>query len=176
MTYFMDLTRSHPKSEIVPEARYYIGLTQKSQGNTTAAQSTWEALYKEMPNHRAAQEAAMELGRLLRDQKDYTQAIRYFDDVASKRTDDLGAEAQIEMAETLRQSGDLEEALKNFLKVKYLFKAYPDRVAAALIQAGDCAQQLGRNDEAKRYYQEVTRSYPGTSWAKEANQKLGGGR
>jgi TolA-binding protein len=49
-------------------------------------------------------------------------------------------------------------------------------VAAALIRAGECALQLQRKDEADRYFQEVKRNYPGTSWAKEAEKKLGGSR
>ena len=49
---------------------------------------------------------------------------------------------------------------------------YPVWQAAALLQAGKCRERLGEPAKASEAYRKILKSYPNTSFAKDAAKRL----
>jgi len=57
------------------------------------------------------------------------------------------------------------------LKVEILY-SYPEWSAAALYEAGRCLERLGRQEQARSQFAQVTEKYEKTSWSAMASKRL----
>lgn len=75
------------------------------------------------------------------------------------------------MAMASLKKGSNDEAL-NFLEILYKYKtgAYKD---LSLIEAGKILETMGRHEEAKRKYEELTKDMPWSPFAEEAKARIG---
>jgi TolA-binding protein len=78
--------------------------------------------------------------------------------------------ARFEIADAQRLKGNLEEAYKTYMLVAILYDN-EQYTSEALFQAGEIFTKLGKNDEAKKAYQEVVNSTRKPS-AEKAKEKL----
>jgi TolA-binding protein len=84
---------------------------------------------------------------------------------------ETAAKAQLMIGETFFHQKNYEAALREYLRVEILYD-YPNRQAAALLQAGRCRERLGEASEATKLYRKILKSYPNTSFAKDAAKEL----
>ena len=88
------------------------------------------------------------------------------------RNDELSAQAQKVLGDIYFDNGNYQEALTNYLRVKYVYQGYPTWVANALYSAGMAHEKLGQVDEAKKLYQEILNKYPAEQISEQAKQRL----
>lgn len=84
---------------------------------------------------------------------------------------DLADNAQFWIGETHYARGDWASALRGFTAT---IEHYPDgnKVPDALLKAGKCLEALGRIDQARQTYHEVTDSFPDSTAAAAARDRL----
>jgi len=99
------------------------------------------------------------------------QAIETYRDLVERHQGPTAARAQFQIGECLFAEGQLEEAVREFLKVDILY-AYPEWSAAALYEAGRCFEELGKPAEARTHFEQVRQDHPDTQWARLASERL----
>ena len=88
------------------------------------------------------------------------------------RSDELAAEAQKVLGDIYFEMGDYENALTNYLRVKYVYSAYRFWVATALYHAGITYEKMDRFDEARKVYQELVNNFPTEEITQRAKERL----
>ena len=94
-----------------------------------------------------------------------------FAGVVERDKGSLGAQARLALGELAEQSGDLDGALSEYLKVGVLY-AHAPSVAEALFRSGRCLQAQGQADAARARYREVIEQHPDQPAAARAREQL----
>jgi tol-pal system protein YbgF len=105
-------------------------------------------------------------------QAEYDKAIDAFDKFLVQYPDSQYSEnAQYWMAEALYVTRRYNEAITEYMK---LVSTYPQsqRVANSLLKIGYSYFELGQADEAKKILQDLIQKYPGTTAARDAEDRL----
>jgi tetratricopeptide (TPR) repeat protein len=107
----------------------------------------FEAVVLDFPTHQASYRSRIELARLALSERMFDQARRLARQVATARSDDLGAEGQYVVGRSYAGESNWKEAATAFLRVRYVFPAsreWNDRAALGLAEAywrsGDAAR------------------------------------
>jgi len=183
--------------EFAAAAERFEQLAQKAQGRrdawlamiplrraqVLAQRKKWEEAYAiaakieaEYPNFEQQYEVDYLIGRCLQTRAEIQAAREAFKKVirspAGAKTE-TAAMAQWMIGETYFLQKDYAAAVHEYLKVEILY-AYPTWQAGALLQAGKCHELLGERKEAAQRYASVIKSYPDTSFAKQAAERLRG--
>jgi len=163
--------RREPWMAVVP-LRHAQALAQQNQW--ADAQAIAAKIEADFPSFEQQYEVDYLLGRCFASQADfdaarqaYKKAIR---SAAGEKTE-TAAMAQWMIGESFFHQKNYEAAAQEYLRLEILY-AYPTWQAAALLQAGKCREQLGEATGAVRLYQKVVKTYPGTSFAKDAAKQL----
>jgi TolA-binding protein len=91
--------------------------------------------------------------------KEFSNALESFRDVQKDATDDTEAEIQYWIGKCYYETGQFEEAVLEFLKVKYVSK--PTQLpwaATALYEAGTAYMRLKDRDKARQMFQKIVSS------------------
>lgn len=106
-----------------------------------------------------------------------TAARAYWEGLLRDRraTVDVRAAAEIGLAATAAEAGNLREAQFRLARVVASMDASPEVMARALFRLAEACDALQDDLAAsKDYYERVVRDYPNTSWAVQAREALGG--
>lgn len=101
----------------------------------------------------------------------YDDAIRAYEDVVERHQGSTAARAQFQIGESLFAKKQYDEAVRAFLKVDILY-AYPEWSAAALYEAAQCFEKLGKFVEARNHFKTVVDKFGDSRWAAMASQRL----
>ncbi len=110
-------------------------------------------------DQRACAELDFARGQALKGQGRLADARSAFASVASQKTGDLPAQAQLMVGETYFHEGKFHEALREFLKVDILYKS-PRWQAAALLEAGKVQERIDQPAEAAETYERLAARFP----------------
>ena len=122
------------------------------------------------PKTAAADRSKVALGWLNHGAENFAEALEYFKDVATSRTDELGAEAQYALGTTQQSMKNYSEAILSFMRVKYVFPAAEDWIMKSYLSLGDCYEKTNQKQKAKDAYNVVVKQ--GGELAAEAEQRL----
>jgi TolA-binding protein len=159
--------------EILAEILYRKGRLFLTDGNAPEAQRLWGEVIRRWEAGRAADRARVGLARISLMSGDASGARMMSQRVATGRTDEVGAEAQVVVGETWVAVGDWKQAATAFLRVRYVFSAYADWVDRALLEAGRAYEQGGDKARARETYRDLLQRQPEAAIRKEAEQRLG---
>jgi cellulose synthase operon protein C len=151
------------------------------RAQSLAQQNRWNDAYeiasgieKDYPNFEQQYEADYLLGRCLANRAEfdaarlmYGRAIR---SAVGAKTE-TAARARWMIGETYFHQKNYEAAIREYKAVEILYD-YPTWQAGALLQAGKCYERLGDAKEAVKLYQKIVKTYPNTSFAKDAAKEL----
>jgi len=104
-------------------------------------------------------------------QKRYSEAISSYRQVTAVHQGPTAARAQFQIGECLFADKRYDEAVRALLKVDILY-AYPEWSAAALYEAGQCFEKLGKPVEARMHFNQVIEKHKETRWAQLASRRL----
>jgi len=116
-------------------------------------------------------QAQFGLGWARENQKRYDEAVSAYQIVTARHQGPTAARAQFQIGECLFAKGQLEDAVRELLKVDILY-AYPEWSAASLYEAGRCFEKLNKTAEARTQFKEVAERHKETHWAELASQRL----
>jgi TolA-binding protein len=163
--------KREPWMALIPLRRAQA-LTQQNQWTDAYAMAA--GIEKDFPNFERQYEVDYLLGRCLANQAEFDAARQAYNKAihspAGAKTE-TAAKAQLMIGETFFHQKNYEAALREYLRVEILYD-YPNRQAAALLQAGRCRERLGEASEATKLYRKILKSYPNTSFAKDAAKEL----
>jgi len=92
--------------------------------------------------------------------REYDRAIEKLNNILPQVSQELKLEAQFYLGEAYFKKGDFQQALLEYMKVKYLDPGTGlDWAVTALYNTGQCYEKLGNYDSAREIYQEIVGKY-----------------
>jgi len=140
--------------------KYLIDQYRKA-GLTDAAAKTIREYVALYPSEEDVFQKRIEIGNLYQANEEFDQALDYFSRLLNEAKGEDEASVQFYIGETYRLKKDFRQAIKEFLKVKYLIKsdAPQDWGATASYNAALCYEELGEADKAIDLLQEIVDKY-----------------
>jgi tetratricopeptide (TPR) repeat protein len=102
----------------------------------------------------------------------YDNSDSNFLELAEKRNDELGAEAQYYYGLSLYEQGKYTEAISALVRVRTVFSMYDEWLTKSYMTLGDCYVKLGDNRKAEEMYLRVISDHKNDSYGKEARKKV----
>ncbi|HVP18017.1 MAG TPA: tetratricopeptide repeat protein [Spirochaetia bacterium] len=116
------------------------------------------------PPEPLAGEAALIMGRAYAARSEWQRAVDILAALSDTRGDEVGARATRERARALEATGDAREAINQYLRIGYLFPAYPDLGAEGMFNAARLALHNGDKESAGRITDGLRKRYPASVW------------
>lgn len=168
---FQSLINSYPNSNLIPEAHYWLGKVYLEKGDVSKAKLQFIDVSTRFKESGFYSRALFDLGKIEFDSRPDT-ALNYFRKVVELRNDEFGAESQYLIGEILLKKKNLQDAITEFLKLRYAFAGYTDWLAKGLFKVAQIYETLKDKRKAREFYTEVTRLDPNGDLGKEAKNKL----
>ena len=121
-----------------------------------------------------SEKAKLELGLIDLAAKRYDNAEHYFRELSEKRKDDIGAQAQYYLGETLFEQNNLTDAISALVRVNTVYPNYDEWVTKSFLKLGDTFVKQKDYKKAKQMYRNVLSRHNRGKIANEANKKLRG--
>lgn len=161
-----------PKSQKLPEMMYNKGLALVEMQNLQEAYEVFDQLSTTFPENIFADKARLELGLIELAAGRYENADMYLSYLGKARTDDIGAQAQYFYGMSLFEQKKYNDAITALMRVRNFFSRYEEWVTKSFLLLGDCYVKINDKRSAEEMYRSVLAKYPGTSFGKEAQEKL----
>jgi len=152
----------YPKEHRLKKYAYKYLIDQyRKAGLTDAAAKTIREYVALYPSEEDVFQKRIEIGNLYQANEEFDQALDYFSRLLNEAKGEDEASVQFYIGETYRLKKDFRQAIKEFLKVKYLIKsdAPQDWGATASYNAALCYEELGEADKAIDLLQEIVDKY-----------------
>jgi len=116
------------------------------------------------PPEPLAGEASLLTGQALAALSQWQRVIDILAPLSDSRADEVGARATGERARALEESGNLTDAMTQYLRIAYLFSAYADLGAEGMYNAARLALRMGDRENAARIQEGLRTRFPGSPW------------
>jgi soluble lytic murein transglycosylase len=173
---FVSVARACKDTDTKAWARYYAGQTLMRTGKPRAAIAQLDALARELPGHRLADDALYKAATAAEDADGpRAKAARLSALVERYPRGDMRSAARFELAQNAFTNGDLTQALGQLDRLidEGPGEIYEGMHGRALYWRARVLQRIGRLEEAKTGYDEVAQTYPLTYYAQQAMARLG---
>jgi TolA-binding protein len=154
------------------EISYVKGMLFYENGASEEARNQFEFVISKFPGTDQADKARIGLVKLSLAARDFSAAQSLAQQVATSRTDQIGAEAQYLSGESYLLSKNWNDAVTAFLRVRYVFPSHETWVAKALLGLGQAYEQLGNRVKAKEAYQSAIKIQKEGEVVSAATQRL----
>ncbi|HPD15263.1 MAG TPA: tetratricopeptide repeat protein [Planctomycetota bacterium] len=168
---FRDNGQFHNIPGVSDRAVLRLGHAFAQAGQWDQCRNTLDALVNRYPNSPWADEGRYQLGWAWQMMKQLDQAVNQYALVTRCTVSIFGAKAQLQIGLCRLEQKNYPEAAKALLAVPYTYD-YPELNGQALCQAALAYIGLNQPDEAAKLWQRVAKEFPGTEWAKAAEQGL----
>ena len=136
-----------------------------------AARQQFAAFLARHPSSKLAFRAHFGMGWADENSGKIEKAMESYRNVVKETATSTAARAQFQIGQCLAAKKEYRDAIVEFLQVPASF-SYPEWSAKAILQVAGCFEALGEKANAKKYYEEVARSYPDRDEAKLARERL----
>lgn len=164
------LASRYPAGNSFFRARYEKGLLHLEQGDVDIARNEFETLASTQRGTNIGDKASIEIGRIML-MSSPTSAESLFAEVAARRSDEIGAEAQYLKGEALFVQGKFADAVAEFAKVNKNDDAAPWK-ARAMLKKAESYLRLSNKRKARETYKAVLKIHKLDEFAREADKKL----
>jgi tetratricopeptide (TPR) repeat protein len=131
----------------------------------------FEAIASEYSGTKTAKRAHYHMGVILRNQGDFEGALGHFEEASSLKDESIGAFAIGGCGDMNVELGNLDEALNYFLKAAKRSDNAFNR-PYYLLKAATVELELGKTDEARKHFREITEDYPESNEFRTAEKLL----
>jgi TolA-binding protein len=152
---FQRIENEYPSSDLRPDASFMKGAIFFENGDMEEARNQFQFVAERFPSTLAGAKANLALVQLLLGDRRFSDARQRAQGVATTRTDELGAEAQYLIGISYGEQGNWDEAVKAFLRVRYVFPAQQTWVVKSYLALGNAYEQLKDYRRAKEAYESV---------------------
>lgn len=116
--------------------------------------------------------AKIEIGVLELSKKRAANAETLFSEVATNRSDDIGAKAQYYIGVARFEQKKYNSAIAALVRVRTVFATYDEWYTKSLIKLGDSYARINDKINARKMYKIVIKKHPRDAYGKEAKTKL----
>lgn len=160
------VVKKYPRHALVSQALTQLATAYEEKGQLDKAAATYELLLAELSEEKSDLRAyiMLQIGKLKRQQGDFTAAIAQFESVRKyKPGSDWAGEALSETGRAWQDQKNYPRAMEAYQK---LIKEMPAGFLAAEAQSsiGECLEAQEKFKEAIRAYQVVLDKYPSAVW------------
>jgi cellulose synthase operon protein C len=173
LTAFRDQPQFGNYAGVSDHALLRLGQAFIQAGQWDQAKTTFEGLTQRFGNGPWVEEGFYNLGWAWQNLKQFDNAVGAYLEVTKRTSAEVAARAQFQIGLCRMEQKNYAEAVKALMTVPYTYD-HPALSAPALCQAGKANVALGQPAEAARCWQKVLKEYPGTPWAKAAQEGLAG--
>ena len=166
--------RQYPTNEIAPDAGYKQGLAYLGMGRSGEAKRVFQRVISKHPENLMAAYARLELAEMAIQESRFFEASEQITAIIESRTDETAARGQYLLGEIAWEQGDTEEALTNYLKVKYIYPSSTNWVDRALLKAGACYEKMGESRKARKVYDDLLTRHKEDEIGQEARRRKAG--
>lgn len=159
-------------SSRLPELKYMLGETYLLSGSVPKAYDIFDEVIIYHDKNIFADKSRIELGIIEMNAKRFDNALKHFNDLTSKRTDDIGAQAQYYQGMAYLLQGKNQDAITSFVRVTNLFSNYDEWVAKSYLELGVVYEKIGDKEKAKEMYRIVLTKFRDDDFGKEAQKRL----
>jgi TolA-binding protein len=152
-------------------ALLHAGQAQAKLKQWPASLSTLEQAAKQFADSEYLPEILYEEGWARQNLGQPDEALPLYEEVTAKTDREVAARARFMIGEIHFERKNHAEAIKNFFKAAYGY-GFPQWQANAQYEAGRCFEVLGKNDQARKSYQEILEKFPDSDKAGLAKQRL----
>jgi len=142
-------------TEFAPEVAYTKGLVFFDNDAVEDAKAAFEFVVSKYPMTVEADKARNALTRMSIGAKQYPAAQELAQQVATSRTDEIGAEAQYLSGLAYEQNAEWQQAVTAYLRLRYVFPSHERWVAKAYVGLGHSYEQVQDVAKAREAYQQV---------------------
>lgn len=171
---FDELQQFYPESDVAAEGAYEKGKTLLTAEMLENAETHFESVGAAHKGSFYGDKSLIGYGLVKQKKLEFAEAVQVFADVASRRTDEVGAEAQFRVGETLFLLQQYPEAVLALQRVKDAFPVHKQFVARAMLKMGETFEMLSDRAKAQEAYQSVLRLHKNDEFGREAERKLKG--
>jgi len=168
---FEKLIQNFPKSNLIAEAHYWLGKAYYEKGDVARAKAQFIDVASRFKETSFYSRSLFDLGKIEFDVRPDT-ALSYFKKVVELRNDEFGAESQYLIGEILFKKKNYQDAIAEFLKLRYAFAGYTDWLVKGLFRVAQIYEIQKDKKKAKEFYNEVAKLDPKGELGKEAKNKL----
>ena len=127
--------------------------------------SEWDESYRiarrllaEYPNHPKAHLVHLEIGYILKERGQYSQAIEYLESVLEWAQGDIAAQARYYIGESFQEMGQYRDAIERYYRVSFHGSgAYTGWINSADFKRAQCHEELGEFEQAANIYDRIIR-------------------
>lgn len=160
----------------IPELMFMKAETFNLKGDFSSAYDLFDEIAIYYGTNVFGEKSKLELGLLELKNKRYDKALKNFQEIIGKKTDDIGAKAQYYIGVTLQEQSKTKDAITAFVRVLNLFSAYEEWVTRSYLRLGECYQKLNDKNKAREMFRTVITRRGSDEFGKEAQAKLRGVR
>ena len=135
------------------------------------SRQAYEILTQRFGNSPSVGEARYGIGWARQKQRQFDEAVNAYNAVVNSTTNELAAKAQLQIGICRMEQKRFAEATSALLIVATTYD-FPELTAAALLEASRGYVELKNREQAERLLRRVLRDFPGTEWAKVAQERL----
>ena len=131
-------------------------------------------LLKEFPDHPRAKETQLEIGNVLIEQNQYSQAIEHFESVLTWAEGNEAASAKFYIGQALQNMAEYSKAIEAYYRVRFEgADGFAGWITTADYERAQCNEALGQNATARTIYKEIIqREGSDSDFGKEARKQL----
>ena len=159
-------------SEFSSVVAYVKGLVFYENGAVDDAKLKFDFVISKFGSTLEADKSRIGLVRIALKAKDFASAQSLSQQVATSRTDEIGAEAQYLSGVSYQESGDRQNAVTAFLRNRYIFPSHERWLAKANIGLGKAYEQMKDIPKAKEAYKQALKLTNNGEDFEEASQRL----
>ena len=156
---------------IVAEARYGQGVALINMGRNREAERLLQEAIDAAPDAPETMPAILGLARVHEESGRSGEAMRLYQHVIDKSSDEVGAEALYRYGNLLIERGNARQGIEELSRLPVLFIGYSDWVAEGYLLQARTFARIGQTGEAARVYDQILMEFSGTSYAQTAQQE-----
>ena len=172
LTALEKLELHYPASEVALQGSYEKAMVYLNEKMLEQAEKQFAFVAEKDKDSLYFEKCLIGLGVVRQQREEFAGAITLFTEVVSRRTNDVGAEAQFRIGETLFLQKAYKTAVDALLRVKFVFPTSKVNIARAMLKLGECYERLSEQRKAQEAYQSILKSHKGDEFAREAMRKL----
>lgn len=166
------IVAGYPTFKLYQESLLRLAESQAQADRFADSEQTASLFLEKFGDSELAHRARFSQGWARENLKRYDAAIAaYRALLESDYRGELAARAQFQIGECLFAKNQLEEAVRELMKVEILY-SYPKWNALALLEAGRVLEKMNRPGEARARYAELREKYPKSDEARVAEKRL----
>jgi TolA-binding protein len=150
------IIEAYPASKVAVDSTMKIGDILAESGHPDDAVRELKGITEKYPGTQFEKVADKKIGDIFKQKKLYNAAIEKYRLAITEAQSDFNAETQFLIGECYEEAGDADQAMAEFLKVKYLYPEITRWSGRAGLRTATLFENKGRWKDARKIYEELS--------------------